>query len=100
MIPHSNQNQINYEARLHRIEDRLEDLEKSIKTKTDSRDVIVKIDELIKEKELITKAELNSFHEKMQATLNANQVSLLKWMVGTGISTVAAIAGVIRLFII
>lgn len=87
------------ESKLYEIEARLEVLERSMDKKTDTKDVIVQIDELIKEKELITKAELDSLHEKMETTLRENQVKLLKWMLGTGISTVAAIAGVIRIVV-
>ncbi|ALX50327.1 hypothetical protein [Lentibacillus amyloliquefaciens] len=88
-----------YNSKLYEIEARLKVLEKSLESKADTKDVIVKIDELIKEKELITKSELNNFHKKMEATLNANHVKLLKWIIATGISTVAAVAGVLRLFI-
>ncbi|QKY69706.1 hypothetical protein [Lentibacillus sp. CBA3610] len=98
-IPDSNHEPKRYESRLYEIEARLKVLEKSLESKADTKDVIVKIDELIKEKELITKTELNNFHKRMEATLHANHVKLLKWMVATGISSVAAIAAVLRIFV-
>ncbi|HLR62531.1 MAG TPA: hypothetical protein VK097_08825 [Lentibacillus sp.] len=98
-IENSNHERNNYESRLYEIEARLKVLEQSLESKADTKDIIVKMDELIKEKELITKSELNNFHEKMEATLHANHVKLLKWIIASGISSVAAIAAVIRVFV-
>ncbi|SFE48559.1 hypothetical protein SAMN05216238_1193 [Lentibacillus persicus] len=98
-IQDSTNEQKSYESKLYEIDARLKVLEQSLQSKADTKDVILKIDELIKEKELITKNELNNFHKKMEATLHANHVKLLKWLIATGLSTVAAIAGVIRIFI-
>ncbi|TFJ92563.1 hypothetical protein [Lentibacillus salicampi] len=98
-IQDSKDEQKSDESRLYEIEARLKVLEQSLKTKPDTKDVIIKIDELIKEKELITKAELDSFHKKIEATLQANQVKLLKWMFAMGISSVAAFAAVVRIVI-
>lgn len=89
--------QKSYESKLYEIEARLEVLERSLEKKTDTKDVMVQIDELIKKKELITKAELNSFQEKMEAALQTNQIRIVKWVLGTGISSVAAIAAVMRI---
>ncbi|WP_010532361.1 hypothetical protein [Lentibacillus jeotgali] len=98
-IQNSNHEQRRYESRLYEIEARLKVLEKSLESKADTKDVIVKIDELIKEKELITKSELNNFHKKVESTLHANHVKLLKWVIATGISSVAAFAAVVRIFV-
>lgn len=98
-IRDSHHEQKSYDSRFYEIEARLKILEQSLESKADTRDVIVKMDELIKEKELITRAELNNFHKKVEATLQATQVKLLKWIIATGISSVAAIAAVIRIVV-
>jgi uracil phosphoribosyltransferase len=94
----SKDRQKNKESKVYELEARLEVLEQSVKEKADTKDVIVKVDKLIKEKELITKAELTNLYEKMEKSLHENQVKLLKWMLATGVSSIAAIAGIIRIF--
>ncbi|MFD2761867.1 hypothetical protein ACFSUO_12990 [Lentibacillus juripiscarius] len=98
-IENTNYEQRSHESRLYELEARLNVLEQSLESKADTKDVILKIDDLIKEKELITKSELNNFQKKMEAMLHAYQVKLLKWIVASGISSVAAIAAIIRIFV-
>ncbi|MUK88016.1 hypothetical protein GMD78_06335 [Ornithinibacillus sp. L9] len=88
-----------YELRIKELETKIDMLEQSIQTKMDANDVIVKIDELIREKELVTKVELENFHKKMEVALHASQVKIIKWLCATGLSTITAIAAIIRLFI-
>ncbi|MYL57109.1 hypothetical protein [Virgibacillus halodenitrificans] len=85
------------EAELKELRKRLSNLEKD-NDATSEKNMYLIFDQLIKDKQLVTKSELNRYEQKMHALLQESQLKLLKWIVGTGISTIGAITAIIGLF--
>ncbi|MRH44514.1 hypothetical protein GH741_17865 [Aquibacillus halophilus] len=92
-------------AKQKMIEDKLEDLESTadeieefLNTKTGSEEVKDIVEQLIKDKQLVTKADLDYYHEKMEVYVKNTQVMMIKWVIGTGLSSIAAITSLIRIF--
>jgi hypothetical protein len=88
-----------YEANLNELTARVEDLEGKLEGMLEDKDVYLIVEELIKEKELIAKTELELFEESIEANVQENQVKLLKWTVATGLSSIATIAAIFGIFI-
>ncbi|AIF45515.1 hypothetical protein [Virgibacillus sp. SK37] len=85
------------EAELKELRERLSNLEQDNAT-TSEKNMYLTFEQLIRDKQLITKAELKHYEEKMHALLQESQLKLIKWIVGTGISTIGAITAIIGLF--
>ncbi|SHG28088.1 hypothetical protein [Ornithinibacillus halophilus] len=85
--------------KVEELEEKHNDQEKQIETKTDKNDVHVLIDERLKEEQVVTKADLEKLEERMEANLHASQMKLLKWIIGTGISFISGAIAIIELFI-
>ncbi|WP_186576101.1 hypothetical protein [Aquibacillus kalidii] len=85
------------EAKLNEIQTKMKELDEVTKTKTDDNDVTVLAEQIISEKNIITKKDLENYERRMEAAFEAFQVKMIKWIVGTGISTIAAFSGLARL---
>ncbi len=75
-------------------------IEENLEEKAENNDVIVVLDNMIRDKQLVTKTDIESVKEKMEASIQANQVLLMKWIIATGISTIAAISTIVGIFIV
>ena len=76
---------------LENLQDNLqENFQDSVKNQLDHNDVRTLVDQLLKEKEFATFSDL-------EQEISKNQVQLIKWIVGTGISAVSIIFGLIEL---
>jgi hypothetical protein len=87
------------ETILEELRNKIDSIEEELKVKAENNDVIVVLDKMIREKNLVTKSDLESVKEKMEASIQANQVQLMKWIVATGISTIVAISTIVGFFI-
>jgi hypothetical protein len=92
-------NQSRMETILEELRNKIDSIEEELKVKAENNDVIVVLDKMIREKNLVTKSDLESVKEKMEASIQANQVQLMKWIVATGISTIVAISTIVGFFI-
>ncbi|WP_407270922.1 hypothetical protein [Radiobacillus sp. PE A8.2] len=87
------------EEKIKDIDNKVQNLDEKIKKKTEANDVTVTFERLMKEEKLVTASDLENLKEKMEADANERHLNLIKWIVGTGISSIMAITGMIRLFI-
>lgn len=85
------------EVKLDELEEEIQEIEESLKTKTDENEAIVITNEAIKEKQLVSKADLEKLQESIESSVQESQVRFMKWMIGTGVSAVIAISGIIQL---
>ncbi|WP_226035293.1 hypothetical protein [Aquibacillus saliphilus] len=86
------------EVKLGELESTVDKIEQLLNAKTDENDVKIIIEQLIKEKELVTKSDLDYYQEKIEANIKKTQVMMIKWVIGTGLSAIMAITGIIGLF--
>ncbi|OZU89665.1 hypothetical protein CIL03_00560 [Virgibacillus indicus] len=86
------------ELEIHELKERIQEFEESIQEKSAENKMRVSFEKLIMDKQLITKSELDRYEERMRTLVQENQVKLLKWIVGTGLSTIAAITGIVGIF--
>lgn len=83
---------------IHELKERIQEFEENIQEKSAENKMRVTFEKLIMDKQLITKSELDRYEERMRTLVQENQVKLLKWIVGTGLSTIAAITGIVGIF--
>ncbi len=80
------------EMKIEELQLQQETIKETIEEHMDESEVRVIVDQLLSEKELMTRADLE---QKTSET----QLQLIKWAVGTAISTGAVLFGLIRFFI-
>lgn len=78
------------EMKIEELESMQENFQDSVQNQLDNNDVRSIVDQLLKEKEFTTYSDL-------EQEISKNQVQLIKWIVGTGISAVSIIFGLIEL---
>ncbi|MBM7660926.1 tetrahydromethanopterin S-methyltransferase subunit B [Bacillus mesophilus] len=79
------------EMKIDELESLQENYQESLTHSLDENDVHALVDELIAEKELITQADL-------EKSMSKAHLQMIKWVVGTGISSVALLLGLLRIF--
>ncbi|WP_456278364.1 hypothetical protein [Bacillus sp. AK128] len=77
------------ELKLDELESSQDNFQESFNDPLDKNDVHALFDELIAEKRLITQSEL-------EEKLSKNHLAMIKWVVGTGISSVAILSGLLK----
>ena len=86
------------EVKVSDLEHEVEQIHEGLKNKSDENEVKVIAENLIKEKDFITRSEFEQYYQQMHAETKASQIRLLKWVIGTGISAIAAISGILGVF--
>jgi len=94
-----NARQERMEVMLEELRSKINSIEENLEEKAENNDVIVLLDKMIRDKNLVTIADIERVKEQMEASIQRNQVLLMKWIVATGISTIAAISTVVGFFI-
>lgn len=104
----SNEKNERIEERLQEIRRDLTEIEDELKEKTDENDVKVLLDEYAKLKKVVTEEEVivildKVLNEKKYMTesevdtkTSKAQITMIKWVVGTGISSVALVIAILR----
>ena len=82
------------EVKVSDLEHEVEQIHEGLKNKSDENEVKVIAENLIKE----TRYEFEQYYQQMHAETKASQIRLLKWVIGTGISAIAAISGILGVF--
>lgn len=80
------------EARHDELESLYDNLHDTSQKQLNENDVRIIFDKLLTEKKLMTETEV-------EKKLSQSQLQTIKWIVGTGISTIAIIVGVFKIFI-
>jgi hypothetical protein len=77
------------EMKIDELESLQENYQESLTNPLDENDVHALVDELIADKELVTQSDL-------EKSLSKAHLQMIKWVVGTGVSSVALLFGLLR----
>ncbi len=77
------------EMKMEELEALLENVQDSVQQQLDHDDIRTTVNQVLDEKELVTSSDL-------EQRISQSQVQLIKWIVGTGISTISIIIALLQ----